>query len=105
MVHTNPMTSITLCASSFSFWMIEKNVSVEAVMLIDGIQMIIFLAGGVIGSGIAFSLVGGMDGLVNWLKEANLGDFPHLLRPATDESFPWYVHLTGFEATQMLTHV
>lgn len=71
----------------------EDGVFVKAVMLIDGIQMIIFLAGGILGSAVAFNLVGGMSGLLHLLKDENLAYFPHLLRPPTDTFFPWYVYV------------
>lgn len=61
-------------------------------MLIDAIQMVIFLFGGFMGTIIAFNLVGGMSGLFNRLEEDGLEQFPHLIRPATDNSFPWWAY-------------
>lgn len=59
-------------------------------MLIDAVQMVIFLFGGFMGTIISLKLVGGISGLFNKLERDGLEQFPHLIRPATDDSFPWY---------------
>ncbi|GMH41201.1 hypothetical protein BSKO_09111 [Bryopsis sp. KO-2023] len=67
----------------------------SAVMLIDTVQMGIFLFGGILGSIIAFSRVDGIRGLFDTFKAAHLSEFPHLLRAPSDNDYPWPGMLFG----------
>lgn len=59
-------------------------------MLTDTVQMVIFLFGGLIGTGLSLHLVGGLSGLFKILEERNLGYMTHMVRSVKDRDYPWY---------------
>ena len=63
----------------------------KAVMLTDSIQTVIFLVGGLIGTGFSLHLVGGLFSMFDKLSsnETGLGRLQHVLRPANDRDVPW----------------
>lgn len=58
-------------------------------MWTDTIQTVIFVLGGLLGTAISLSLVGGISGLFKWLGEYDLGYMAHMLRPTNDPDYPW----------------
>ena len=65
-------------------------------MLTDTIQTLIFLFGGLLGTGFALNLVGGLFGMFDKLSRDEIGleRFRHVLRPANDRDVPWCVAIT-----------
>lgn len=61
-------------------------------MLTDTIQMLIFVFGGLMGTGFALHLVGGLSGMFDKLSREDIGleSFRHVLQPASDSIVPWY---------------
>lgn len=67
----------------------------QAVMLTDVLQAIIFVGGGIGGMIIAMRRVGGWAGMQHTLELAHLRSHLHMYRPADDASYPFAAMLTG----------
>eukprot|EP00307_Rebecca_sp_RCC1486_P004612 CAMPEP_0119408874 /NCGR_PEP_ID=MMETSP1335-20130426/2288_1 /TAXON_ID=259385 /ORGANISM="Chrysoculter rhomboideus, Strain RCC1486" /LENGTH=794 /DNA_ID=CAMNT_0007433165 /DNA_START=49 /DNA_END=2434 /DNA_ORIENTATION=+ len=67
----------------------------QAVMLTDVLQAVIFVLGGLAGMGIAMRRVGGWEGMQHTLEVAGLRSHLHMYRPADDASYPFAAMLTG----------
>lgn len=59
-------------------------------MITDTVQMVIFLFGGLLGTGLSLRLVGGLSGLFQILEGRNLGYMTHMVRSVNDRDYPWY---------------
>lgn len=67
----------------------------EAVMLADVAQAMVFIAGGVAATVVSMQRVGGWGGMRQTFNEAGLDQHLHLLRPADHPSYPTLGLLTG----------
>jgi len=67
----------------------------KAVMYTDASQAVIFIIGGIAGSILALTKIGGVSGMVDTLHEVGLGYFTHTLRPISDIDYPWLGMLLG----------
>lgn len=61
----------------------------SAVMFTDALQASLFTAGGIVGSAVALSQIGGWRGLTATLETAELGYLPHLIQPWNSALYPW----------------
>lgn len=58
----------------------------------DTMQTLIFLIGGLIGTGFSLHLAGGLSGMFDTLSRDDIGldHFLHVILPAKHRDFPWF---------------